>query len=81
MPRLPRDLSAADLIVMLRRLGYAPVRQTGSHVRLRTLRGGEHNLTIPSHDPLRVGALNAVLAEIASHHGLSRASLLDLLTR
>ena len=36
--RLPRDLSGAGLIKGLRKLGYAPTRQTGSHVRLTTQR-------------------------------------------
>jgi predicted RNA binding protein YcfA (HicA-like mRNA interferase family) len=34
--RLPRDLSGSQLIKALKRLGYQPTRQTGSHVRLTT---------------------------------------------
>ena len=31
--RLPRDVSGAELLAALRRLGYGSVRQRGSHVR------------------------------------------------
>jgi len=77
--RLPRDLSAAELVQRLRRLGYAPSRQTGSHIRLTTQVGGEHHITVPSHDPLRIGTLAAVLAAVGAHHGASRDELLKLL--
>lgn len=74
--KLPRDLGAPALVKALARLGYAPVRQSGSHIRLRS--GGEpaHAITIPNHAPLRVGTLSGILAEVARHHGLSRDQLL-----
>lgn len=57
--KLPRDLSGPVLIRLLAKLGYAVTRQTGSHVRLTTLERGEHHITIPTHDPLRIGTLAA----------------------
>jgi len=77
--RLPRDLSARDLAARLTRLGYQTDHQTGSHIRLTTVRDGEHHVTVPAHDPLKVGTLNAVLRDVAEHHGLSRRELLHLL--
>jgi predicted RNA binding protein YcfA (HicA-like mRNA interferase family) len=77
--RLPRDLSGKDLIERLGRLDYRPTRQTGSHVRLTTERGGQHHVTIPLHDPLRAGTLAAILKAVAIHHGLSREELLERL--
>ena len=56
--RLPRDLPGDDLVRALRRLGYRATRQSGSHMRLTTAEGGEHHVTIPRHDPLRVGTLD-----------------------
>ena len=47
--KLPRDLSGNDLARRLVSLGYAITRQTGSHMRLTTNRGGEHHITIPAH--------------------------------
>lgn len=79
MTRLPRDLDGATLAVALRKLGYSETRQTGSHVRLVTLRNGEHHLTIPRHAPLKVGTLNVNLRQVCQHFGLTRDELLDLL--
>jgi predicted RNA binding protein YcfA (HicA-like mRNA interferase family) len=77
--RLPRDVSGDDLARRLARLGYQTTRQTGSHLRLSTDRDGQHHLTIPRHEALRIGTLAAVLAELESHHHLNRTALLDLL--
>ncbi|MBW2618937.1 MAG: type II toxin-antitoxin system HicA family toxin, partial [Deltaproteobacteria bacterium] len=44
--KIPRDWGGDDLIKLLRRFGYEPTRQSGSHVRLTTSRGGEHHLTV-----------------------------------
>ncbi len=59
--RLPRDISGDDLANRLKQLGYQMTRQTGSHMRLTTQEGGEHHITIPWHDPLRIGTLAAIL--------------------
>ncbi len=77
--KLPRDLSAEDLIKALSKLGYETTRQTGSHIRLTTQENGEHNLTIPAHDPIKVGTLNAILRDIADHFNLEREELLNRL--
>lgn len=73
--RLPRDLSGPDLVRALRTLGYQVTRQTGSHLRLTTLQHGEHHITIPQHNPLRVGTLAAILGNIAQHFEISRDDL------
>ncbi|MHB1669854.1 type II toxin-antitoxin system HicA family toxin [Thiomonas sp.] len=77
--RLPRDLSGSDLVKRLDRLGYHVTRQTGSHMRLTSTAHGEHHITVPRHDPLRIGTLAAVLDAVAVHHGLSRDALLERL--
>ena len=77
--RLPRDLSGPDLARRLSVLGYEVTRQTGSHMRLTTLEHGEHHITIPRHNPLRVGTLAAVLADVAAHFELSREELVEKL--
>jgi len=77
--RLPRDVSGRQLVRALARLGYEVTRQTGSHIRLTTGRGGEHHVTIPAHNPLKVGTLNAILRDIGSHHGLARDEMLRTL--
>jgi predicted RNA binding protein YcfA (HicA-like mRNA interferase family) len=77
--RLPRDLTGAQLIRALGKLGYGPSRQTGSHVRLTCESAVQHHLTVPLHDPLRIGTLAAILAAVAEAHGLTREELLSRL--
>jgi predicted RNA binding protein YcfA (HicA-like mRNA interferase family) len=77
--RLPRDLSGEELAVLLGRYGYEVTRQTGSHIRLTTTQGGEHHITIPCHESLRVGTLNAILRDVAEHLDIPRQTLLTTL--
>ncbi len=74
--KLPRDLSGAQLAKALARIGYSTTRQTGSHLRLTTASPSEHHVTTPLHDPLRVGTLAAILADVADHQETSRDELL-----
>jgi predicted RNA binding protein YcfA (HicA-like mRNA interferase family) len=73
--RLPRDLSGLDLAKALRRLGYRVTRQTGSHLRLTSPEHGQHHVTIPNHEQLKVGTLAAVLGDVAAHFKISREEL------
>ena len=78
--KLPRDLPGTDLASLLRRYGYEVTRQTGSHLRLTsTLKGMEHHITIPLHKHLKVGTLNAILMDIASHLDMSKDELAERL--
>ena len=73
--RLPRDLTGDELAQALRLLGYQVTRQTGSHMRLTTAQGGEHHVTIPKHNPLRVGTLGGILSDVAMHFKTTRESI------
>lgn len=73
--KLPRDLTGAELIKSLKRMGYQTTRQTGSHIRLTTNENGSHHVTIPLHSPLRVGTLASILDDVARHFGISRDEL------
>ncbi len=77
--RLPRDVSGEELVRALRVLGYETTRQSGSHVRLTTQEGKEQHVTIPVHDPLRLGTLSGVLAEVARHRGSTKEAVLEAL--
>lgn len=63
----------------LKKLGYLPTRQSGSHIRLSTLVNGEHHITIPDHSPLKIGTLSAILNDVALHHGLNKAALINMI--
>lgn len=73
--RLPRDITGDELAKAMRVLGYEITRQTGSHMRLTTNVRGEHHLTIPRHDPLRIGTLAAILGDLANHFETTRDDL------
>ena len=77
--KLPRDVSGQDLARRLSRLGYVVTRQVGSHMRLTTQERGQHHVTIPAHDVLRVGTLEYILASVAHHFGLDRQELTEQL--
>lgn len=73
--KLPRDVSGAELAKKLERVGYRESRQTGSHVRLTCNMPTQHHVTIPNHDPLRLGTLSGILGEVAAHLKISREEL------
>lgn len=77
--KLPRNLSGKDLMRRLKVLGYEPTRQTGSHIRLTTQQGGEHHITVPNHDPLKVGTLSSILDLITEYFQINRNELLQQL--
>lgn len=74
--KLPRDVSAQELARLLGRYGYRITRQTGSHLRLTTLQNGEHHVTIPDHNALKVGTLSSTLADVATHLKLNKEALI-----
>ena len=75
--KIPRDLSGVELIKYLKPYGYEVSRQSGSHIRITTKLNGQHHITIPNHDPLKIGTLSAILTDIAAHFDKSRDQLLQ----
>ncbi len=74
--RMPRDIGSGDLIKLLKQFGYDVTRQTGSHIRLTTEQNGQHHITIPNHDPIKIGTLSAILADVATHFKKTKEDLL-----
>ena len=80
MKKIPRDISASELIKLLGKVyGYYVTRQSGSHIRITTEVNGQHHLTIPNHSPIKVGTLSAILNDIAEHFKISKENLVDQL--
>ena len=77
--RIPRDLSGPSLARSLALLGYTVTRQSGSHIRLTTTRRGEHHITVPNHDPLKIGTLSAIIKDVAAHEGIDVQELIPRL--
>lgn len=68
--RLPRDLSGKEFAGLLGAYEYQVTRSTGSHMRLTTILGGEHHITIPAHANLRIGTISGVVSAVALHFGV-----------
>lgn len=58
-PSLPH-VSGADAIRALQKLGFAVLRQKGSHV---VLRRGSVGCVVPQHRELKIGTLSSVLKQ------------------
>ena len=59
MPKLPRS-SGAAIVKALERLGFAKVRQSGSHVIMRR---GPKGCVVPMHGEVKVGTLAGILRQ------------------
>jgi predicted RNA binding protein YcfA (HicA-like mRNA interferase family) len=79
MKKIPRDLTGYGLSKIIGQLGYQITRQTGSHIRLTTNENGIHHITVPNHNPLRIGTISNILSDIAGHFQLSKKELLETL--
>ena len=44
-------------------------------MRLTTRQNGEHQVTVPRHNPLRIGTLSGILADVAGHFSTSREEI------
>ena len=60
--KLPRDLSGAEVVSALQRLGFQLERQKGSHIRLSK---EALHVTVPAHKPVKAGTLNSILKQAA----------------
>jgi predicted RNA binding protein YcfA (HicA-like mRNA interferase family) len=80
-PRLPRDISGRQLAKSLSIFGYQITRQTGSHLRLTTTTNGEHHVTVPDHDHLKVGTLSGIVGDVAQHLKATKNEIINTLFR
>jgi len=77
--KLPREVSADQLIRELKHIGYSVIRQKGSHVRLFHEDPPAHSITVPLHNPMKIGTFHGILVEVAQAQSVSIQSILDLL--
>ncbi|MFP4485045.1 MAG: type II toxin-antitoxin system HicA family toxin [Spirochaetaceae bacterium] len=80
MPRIPRDCGSKQLIRLLASLGYRVVRRKGSHIRLYSNDAG-HAITVPDHNPLRIGTLSNILVDVSEATGIPKENLIERLSR
>lgn len=78
MPRMPRDVSHKKLCSLLGKYDYSITRQTGSHIQLKSnFMEYEHSITIPAHNPIKLGTLNNILKDIATYLKISKEELVE----
>lgn len=66
--RVPKDLYGRDFANhLIRRWAFRELRQTGSHIVLRTDIPSGYTVSVPAHKPLRAGTLRNVIADVAAH--------------
>jgi predicted RNA binding protein YcfA (HicA-like mRNA interferase family) len=79
-PKTPRNVSGNDLIKLLSKYGYEVTRQKGSHIRMsKTVAEGTRHITIPNHDPLKLGMLSAILSDVADQLKINKEELINKL--
>lgn len=74
--KIPRDISGGELAKILSKFNYQITRQTGSHIRLTTYIKGEHHITVPHHNTLKIGTLNSILVEISAYLKINKQNLI-----
>lgn len=81
MPKIPRDLSGIELVKILGKLGYKEVRRTSSHIRLSANIPNKlnHHITIPNHNPIKIGTLNNILSDLANNFKIEKNKLVEKL--
>jgi len=72
--KLPRDVSADKLICVLAQYGYSVSRQVGSHIRLT--KDGTINITIPNHNPIKIGTLHSIIKDVCSANNLDISEII-----
>ncbi|OGF68231.1 MAG: hypothetical protein A2Y62_16010 [Candidatus Fischerbacteria bacterium RBG_13_37_8] len=78
MPKIPRNISGKELAKLLGKFGYEVKREKGSHIRLvSNLKGYEHKITLPDHDPIKIGTLSNILNDIALYLKMTKEKLIE----
>lgn len=58
--RTPRDVNGSEAVKALHRLGFASLRQTGSH---HILRRDSKTVVVPMHKPIKPGTLRGIVEQ------------------
>ena len=78
--KIPRDLKGSDFAdILCRQWDYKVVHQQGSHIIWETEIPSHQRISIPNHNPLRLGTLNSILRAISRHKGVTKADIINTL--
>ncbi|MFA5398964.1 MAG: type II toxin-antitoxin system HicA family toxin [Dehalococcoidia bacterium] len=75
--KLPRDIGGEKLVSLLTRYGYRESHRAGSHIKITSnIKGAEHHITIPAHNPIRVGTLNNIINDLSVYLEMAKHTLI-----
>lgn len=77
--KIPRDLNSRELIKLLGKFGYVQSGQVGSYIGLTKSDTNGLHITIPNHNPVKLGTLNNILKEVAAQLSISKIELMEKL--
>ncbi len=75
--KLPRNLSGQQLVKILEKHGYEPVRQKGSHMMLVHPGPPRHKIAIPLHKKIKVGTLSSIINVVIKYLKISKDEFFD----
>jgi predicted RNA binding protein YcfA (HicA-like mRNA interferase family) len=58
--KIPRDVNGSEAARALRRAGFEPLRQTGSHLIMRK---ASRTVVVPQHKPIKPGTLKGMIEQ------------------
>jgi len=80
--KLSRNETGKTLIEKLSKIGYIVTRQKGSHIRLtKSDKKDPHYITIPNHNPIKIGTLSRILNDVAIHLEITKEELMKILEK
>jgi predicted RNA binding protein YcfA (HicA-like mRNA interferase family) len=75
--KIPRDVYGRDFANhLIRHWDFSEVRQTGSHIVIRTETPFGRTVSIPAHKPMRTGTFRDAAKDVAEHKGVTLAEVL-----
>lgn len=82
MSKTPRDISGIELCQKLGAYGYVKTRQVGSHVRMSKITDGiSHHITVPAHDPIKIGTMSAILSDVSKQLSITKNELIEIICK
>jgi predicted RNA binding protein YcfA (HicA-like mRNA interferase family) len=74
-------VSWKDAAKLLRKLGYAFIRQNGSHMifSIKAPAQGSGKVSLPKHKELDAGTRDEIIAMVSMHTGISEDDIVDML--
>jgi len=76
--KIPRDVDYKKIKKLLKKLNYLEIKQVGSHVRFENT-DLKHRITIPKHNPIKLGTLNNILNDLTKNNNLNKEEILNII--